>query len=98
MFVQKIGIYKSTWCHNLKQQPEHLHLLENLRSHSMLLLCRINTDMFLWEPAAPKPKMTSPADLYGGSGQMGIDLMSTVLQESLYPAFSMCKSGIQYGM
>jgi hypothetical protein len=54
--------------------------------------------MFLWEPAAPKPKMTSPSDLYGGKGQAGIDLASTLLQESLYPAFSMCKSGIQYGI
>ena len=49
--------------------------------------------MFLWQPSAPKP-----AELYGGKGQTAVDLASTVLQESLYPAFSMCKSGVQYGM
>jgi hypothetical protein len=49
--------------------------------------------MILWQPSAPKP-----ADLYGGLGQTAVDLASTVLQESLYPAFSMCKSGVQYGM
>jgi hypothetical protein len=56
--------------------------------------------MFLWEPAAPKPNVTSPADLYGGNSQMGvgIDLTSSLFQESVHPAFSMCKSGVQYGM
>ncbi|GFG37838.1 hypothetical protein Cfor_03151 [Coptotermes formosanus] len=56
-----------------------------------LIYNRINTDMILWQPSAPKP-----ADLYGGKGQTAVDLASTVLQESLYPAFSMCKSGVQY--
>jgi hypothetical protein len=60
---------------------------------SILLFCRINTDMILWQPSAPKP-----VDLFGGKGQTAVDLASTVLQESLYPAFSMCKSGVQYGM
>ena len=60
---------------------------------SILLFCRLNTDMFLWQPSAPKP-----VEQYGGKGQTAVDLASTVLEESLYPAFSMCKSGIQYGM
>jgi hypothetical protein len=49
--------------------------------------------MFLWQPSAP-----TPVDVYGGNGQTAMDLASAVLQESLYPAFSMCKSGVQYGM
>ncbi|XP_069689778.1 autophagy-related protein 2 homolog B isoform X2 [Periplaneta americana] len=62
-----------------------------------LIYNRINTDMFLWEPAAPKPKTVSSADLYCSRGQAGVDLASTLLQDSPYPtAFSMCKSGIQY--
>ena len=60
---------------------------------SILLFYRLNTDMFLWLPSAPKP-----VEQYGGKGQTALDLASTVLQESLYPAFSMCKSGVQYGM
>ena len=60
---------------------------------SILLFCRLNTDMFLWQPSAPKP-----VEQYGGKAQTALDLASTVLQESLYPAFSMCKSGVQYGM
>lgn len=56
-----------------------------------LIYNRINTDMILWQPSAPKP-----VDLFGGKGQTAVDLASTVLQESLYPAFSMCKSGVQY--
>ncbi|XP_008558251.1 autophagy-related protein 2 homolog B [Microplitis demolitor] len=51
---------------------------------------RINTDLFLWEPSAPRPKYTN-TDSHGG-----LDLASTLLQESIYPKFSMCKSGIQY--
>ncbi|XP_066992632.2 autophagy-related protein 2 homolog A [Anabrus simplex] len=83
----------------------HVQLEINLPSASAQLISkhiyeliynRINTDMFLWEPAAPKPKTASPAELYGGKGQGSIDLASTLLQESLYPAFTMCKSGVQY--
>ncbi|KAH0569025.1 autophagy-related protein 2 homolog B [Cotesia glomerata] len=51
---------------------------------------RINTDLFLWEPSAPRPKYTI-TDPHGG-----LDLASTLLQESVHPKFSMCKSGIQY--
>nr|XP_012226127.1 PREDICTED: autophagy-related protein 2 homolog B isoform X1 [Linepithema humile] len=52
---------------------------------------RFNTDLFLWEPSAPKPKYTAHME-----GHIGLDLASTLLQESVYPRFSMCKSGIQY--
>ncbi|XP_063242394.1 autophagy-related protein 2 homolog A [Bacillus rossius redtenbacheri] len=67
----------------------------NLPSASMLLPSkhlyeiiynRINTDMFLWEPSAPKPVDTP------GAGP-------SLLQDSLYApysAFGMCRSGIQY--
>ncbi|XP_021929227.1 autophagy-related protein 2 homolog B-like isoform X2 [Zootermopsis nevadensis] len=83
----RIQLEISLPCASIQLSSKHLY---------ELIYNRINTDMFLWEPAAPKPKMASPSDLYGGNGQMGIDLTSTLLQESLYPAFSMCKSGIQY--
>lgn len=53
-----------------------------------LLYNRINTDLLLWEPSAPKPKVN--VGFEGAS--LGCDL-----QESIYPTFSMCKSGIQYG-
>lgn len=52
-----------------------------------LLYNRINSDLLLWEPSAPKPQMS-----YGAAAPpLGCDL-----QESIYPMFSMCKSGIQY--
>nr|XP_050867799.1 autophagy-related protein 2 homolog A isoform X1 [Vespula vulgaris] len=56
-----------------------------------LLYNRFNTDIFLWEPSAPRPKYTSHMESH-----IGLDLASTLLQESAYPRFSMCKSGIQY--
>ncbi|KAK0093179.1 hypothetical protein PV326_014144 [Microctonus aethiopoides] len=51
---------------------------------------RINTDLFLWESSAPRPKYNN------SESNIGLDLASTLLQESIYPKFSMCKSGIQY--
>ncbi|XP_012275672.1 autophagy-related protein 2 homolog B isoform X2 [Orussus abietinus] len=56
-----------------------------------LLSNRFNTDLFLWTPSAPKPKYTTHME-----NQIGLDLASTLLQDSIYPRFSMCKSGIQY--
>ncbi|XP_015509682.1 autophagy-related protein 2 homolog B [Neodiprion lecontei] len=56
-----------------------------------LLYNRFNADLFLWEPSAPRPKTTTHAESH-----VGLDLASTLLQESIYPRFSMCKSGIQY--
>ncbi|KAI4495649.1 hypothetical protein M0802_008484 [Mischocyttarus mexicanus] len=56
-----------------------------------LLYNRFNTDMFLWEPSAPRPKYNSHMESH-----IGLDLASTLLPESAYPRFSMCKSGIQY--
>ncbi|KZC06215.1 Autophagy-related protein 2 like protein B [Dufourea novaeangliae] len=56
-----------------------------------LLYNRFNTDLFLWEPSAPRPKYSTYME-----GHVGLDLASTLLQESVYPRFSTCKSGIQY--
>ncbi|KAK2581702.1 hypothetical protein KPH14_002189 [Odynerus spinipes] len=56
-----------------------------------LLYNRFNTDIFLWEPSAPRPKYAAHTESH-----VGLDLASTLLQESAYPRFSMCKSGIQY--
>ncbi|XP_012255190.2 autophagy-related protein 2 homolog A [Athalia rosae] len=56
-----------------------------------LLYNRFNSDLFLWEPSAPKPKTMTHIESH-----IGLDLASTLLQESIYPRFSMCKSGIQY--
>lgn len=52
-----------------------------------LLYNRINTDLLLWEPSAPRPQ----SSLGINATHLGCDL-----QESIYPMFSMCKSGIQY--
>ncbi|XP_020295971.1 autophagy-related protein 2 homolog B isoform X2 [Pseudomyrmex gracilis] len=51
---------------------------------------RFNTDLFLWEPSAPRPKYSNI------ESHIGLDLASTLLQEPAYARFSMCKSGIQY--
>ncbi|XP_034941345.1 autophagy-related protein 2 homolog B [Chelonus insularis] len=67
----------------LSVQIPSKHLYEQLYN-------RINTDLFLWEPSAPKPRYTAT------ESHVGLDLASTLLQESAYPKFSMCKSGIQY--
>ncbi|XP_029036559.2 autophagy-related protein 2 homolog B [Osmia bicornis bicornis] len=56
-----------------------------------LLYNRFNTDLFLWEPSAPRPKYSTHMESH-----IGLDLASTLLQESVYPRFSTCKSGIQY--
>ncbi|XP_078034719.1 autophagy-related 2 isoform X1 [Augochlora pura] len=56
-----------------------------------LLFNRLNTDLFLWQPSAPKPKYSTHMESY-----VGLNLASTLLQESTYPKFSTCKSGIQY--
>lgn len=45
-----------------------------------LLYNRFNTDIFLWEPSAPRPKYTSHMESH-----IGLDLASTLLQESAYP-------------
>ena len=52
-------------------------------------MSRISTDLLLWEPSAPKPKVPSAA--------MPQDLSSFPNFAAPYPGFSMCKSGIQYG-
>lgn len=41
---------------------------------------RFNTDLFLWEPSAPRPKYTTHME-----NHIGLDLASTLLQESTYP-------------
>lgn len=51
-----------------------------------LLYNRINSDLLLWESSAP----TRPMSINLATN-LGCDL-----QESIYPMFSMCKSGIQY--
>ncbi|XP_014472680.1 PREDICTED: autophagy-related protein 2 homolog A isoform X2 [Dinoponera quadriceps] len=54
-----------------------------------LLYNRFNTDLFLWEPSAPKPRCMSET-------HVGLDLASTLLPESgSLPRFRMCKSGVQ---
>nr|QSV39518.1 autophagy associated protein [Locusta migratoria] len=73
-------------CASMQISSKHLYELIYNRS-------RINTDMFLWEPSAPKP---SHSDLYSGKGSGGVDLSSALLQDQVYPTFSLCKSGIQY--
>lgn len=45
-----------------------------------LLYNRFNTDLFLWEPSAPRPKYTTHMESH-----IGLDLASTLLQESVYP-------------
>ncbi|KAK7872956.1 hypothetical protein R5R35_004266 [Gryllus longicercus] len=86
-------------------QSTRLHLEMSLPSASVhlpskhlyeLIYNRVNTDMFLWEPSAPKPQPgSSAADGYGVRAAAGVEL-STFLQDTLYTTFSMCKSGIQY--
>ncbi|XP_043525615.1 autophagy-related protein 2 homolog B isoform X2 [Frieseomelitta varia] len=56
-----------------------------------LLYNRFNTDLFLWKPSAPRPKYGTHME-----NHIGLDLASTLLQESVYPRFSTCKSRIQY--
>lgn len=51
-----------------------------------LLYNRINSDILMWEPSAPKPQVQG----------ISVPTLSCDLQESIYPMFSMCKSGIQY--
>ncbi|XP_053986087.1 autophagy-related protein 2 homolog B isoform X1 [Hylaeus volcanicus] len=56
-----------------------------------LLYNRFNSDLLLWRSSAPRPKYTTHMESH-----IGLDLASTLLQESVYPRFSTCKSGIQY--
>lgn len=56
-----------------------------------LLYNRFNTDLFLWKPSAPRPKYGTHME-----NHIGLDLASTLLQESIYPRFSTCKSRVQY--
>ncbi|XP_063976895.1 autophagy-related protein 2 homolog B [Diachasmimorpha longicaudata] len=64
----------------LSVQIPSKHLYEQLYN-------RINTDLFLWEPSAPRPASQPEPNI-------ALDLASTLFQESIYPKFSMCKSGI----
>ncbi|XP_011303463.1 autophagy-related protein 2 homolog B [Fopius arisanus] len=64
----------------LSVQIPSKHLYEQLYN-------RINTDIFLWEPSAPRPA-------HQPEPNVGLDLASALFQESIYPKFSMCKSGI----
>lgn len=45
-----------------------------------MLYNRFNTDLLLWEPSAPRPKYTTYVE-----NHVGLDLASTILQESCYP-------------
>lgn len=45
-----------------------------------LLYNRFNTDLFLWEPSAPKPKNNTYIESH-----IGLDLASTLLHDSVYP-------------
>lgn len=45
-----------------------------------LLYNRFNTDLFLWKPSAPRPKYGTHME-----NHIGLDLASTLLQESVYP-------------
>lgn len=45
-----------------------------------LIYNRFNTDLLLWEPSAPKSKNMTHADT-----NIGLDLASTLLQESVMP-------------
>ncbi|XP_043255081.1 autophagy-related protein 2 homolog A [Colletes gigas] len=56
-----------------------------------LLYNRFNIDLLLWTPSAPRPKYTTHVESH-----IGRDLASTLLQESVYPRFRTCKSGLQY--
>lgn len=51
-----------------------------------LLYNRINSDLLMWEPSAPKPQVQG----------INVPTLGCDLQESIYPMFSMCKSGIQF--
>lgn len=64
-------------------QLESKHLYE-------VLYNRINSDLLLWVPSAPKPKSKS-SDL---SNPTGATFSSFINQDM----FKLCKSGIQYGM
>lgn len=52
-----------------------------------VLYNRINSDLLLWEPSAPKPKLPEN-DVFGRMGGFPVEVQDT---------FTMCKSGIQYG-
>lgn len=45
-----------------------------------LLYNRFITDLFLWTPSAPRPKYSTHMESH-----VGLDLASTLLQESAYP-------------
>lgn len=46
---------------------------------------RFNTDLFLWEPSAPRPKYSNMEN------HIGLDLASTLLQEPAYVRQVLCK-------
>ncbi|XP_017890148.1 autophagy-related protein 2 homolog B isoform X2 [Ceratina calcarata] len=56
-----------------------------------LLYNRFNTDLFLWKSSAPRPKYETHME-----NHIGLDLASTLLQESVHPTFSSCKNRMQY--
>ena len=45
-----------------------------------LIYNRLNTDLLLWSPSAPKPKYVVQSDAYAG-----LDVGSTLLHESMHP-------------
>lgn len=45
-----------------------------------LIYNRFNTDLLLWESSAPRPKYMAHTET-----NIGLDLASTLLQESIYP-------------
>lgn len=52
-----------------------------------VLYNRINSDLLLWEPSAPKPKILDPG-VFSRAGGCSSEVSDT---------FKTCKSGIQYG-
>lgn len=55
---------------------------------------RINTDLLLWEPIAPKIR---PFASFQCQTQMPNHLLNIGMTESIYVPFTMCKSEVQYG-
>lgn len=67
----KVQIEISFPCLSVQIPSKHLY---------ELLYNRINTDLLLWEPSAPRPRYMSHTESH-----IGLDLASTLLQESIYP-------------
>lgn len=67
----RIQLEISLPCVSLQIPSKHLY---------ELLYNRFNSDLFLWEPSAPRPRTTTHMESH-----IGLDLASTLLQESIYP-------------